>query len=269
MKPIHIGIGLTAVVLALALLELGPVLEVLAPYRGALWRQYGPTVLAYGGLAIAASVAAFLRAGAGAGPGRPGAAERAGRALGFDAVKGIRTCGTRSGAMRAGPAHRLQSPENASLRVHSRRSRPTHTAWFVRPEVHCRCRRPRHRPSGRRPDAGRTRCGTPGPRPVSSAIPCSLTGPAPSDRQELLGRHPSRCSRRLSNTTTARLLPSTSSSECRVVPEPTETSPLRPSWRGPSEFAPLPGPGRSAARVQVGPHHPGVARLSSSITVLG
>ena len=31
MKPIHIGIGLTAVVLALALLELGPVLEVLAP----------------------------------------------------------------------------------------------------------------------------------------------------------------------------------------------------------------------------------------------
>ena len=33
MKPIHIGIGLTAVVLALALLELGPVMEVLAPYR--------------------------------------------------------------------------------------------------------------------------------------------------------------------------------------------------------------------------------------------
>ena len=59
MKPIHIGIGLTAVVLALALLELGPVMEILAPYRGALWRQYGSTVLSYGGLAIAACVAAF------------------------------------------------------------------------------------------------------------------------------------------------------------------------------------------------------------------
>ena len=71
------------------------------------------------------------------------------------------------------------------------------------------------------------------------------------DRQELLGRPPSRRWRRLSNTTTAPLLPAISSSECRAVPAPIGTSQLRLSWHGPSEFAPLPDPGRSAVRVLV------------------
>ena len=147
--------------------------------------------------------------------------------------------------------HRLRSPESASRCVHSRRSRPMHTTWFVQPEVRCRCRRPRHRPSDRHPNAPRNRGGTHRPRLVSIVIPCSPTGPRPGARQELLGLHPSRRSRCLSNTTTAPLLPATSSSECRAAPVPTETSQLHPSWHGPSGFESLPDPGRSAAGVQV------------------
>lgn len=59
MKPIHVGIGLTAVVLAIGLFVLGPVMEALAPYRQVLWQAYGGELLAYGALAVASSVAVF------------------------------------------------------------------------------------------------------------------------------------------------------------------------------------------------------------------
>ena len=59
MKPIHVGIGLTAVALAIGLFVLGPVFETLAPHRRVLWDTYGRDLLAYGALAIASSVAVF------------------------------------------------------------------------------------------------------------------------------------------------------------------------------------------------------------------